>query len=64
MNELTRCVREAGRPGEAAALFERALEIEEAKLRTDNPQVASMLDALRLCVREAAGTGEAVATFG
>eukprot|EP00752_Nemacystus_decipiens_P010888 g9681.t1 len=60
---LGRCVREAGRPGEAEALFRRALQINEAELGAGDPQVAVTLHELGRCVREAGRPGEAEALF-
>lgn len=62
-HKLGQCMREAGRPGEAAECFQRALEIEEAKLGQSDPQVAVTLYKLGQCIREAGKPVKAIQLF-
>ena len=60
---MLQCVREAGRAGEAEELLRSAVEIEEAKLGAEDPQVAVTLNELGLGVWQAERAGEAEALF-
>ncbi|CAM9148453.1 unnamed protein product, partial [Ectocarpus sp. 8 AP-2014] len=59
LREMGLCVREARRPGEAEALFRRALEIREAKLGAEDVAVARTLHQMGRCLREAGRQVEA-----
>lgn len=63
LHEIGLSVQEAGRPGDAEALFEQVLKIEVAKLGTDDPRVAMKLNEIGLCGREARRLGDAEASL-
>eukprot|EP00752_Nemacystus_decipiens_P007557 g6751.t1 len=64
LHELGVCVREAGRLGEAEALFRRALEIDEAKLSADDGGVAATLHKLVGVCERRVGWGRRKRCFG
>lgn len=62
-HKLGQCMREAGRPAEAADCFRRALAVEEAKLGPTDIQLAVTLYKLGQCVREAGKPVDAAEYF-